>query len=352
MIKKPVTTSVGEPLVIGLDVGYGVTKAVTPDQEPVLFPSVCGKARTLKFQAAEITAKYPGDQITDDEGDWYIGHLAQSQLTRPGDLIRLRGRSTDENAIGNVFRVRMARAAIGKLLPGTRNGDVVQVRIATGLPVDHMADAPDLKAALLGRHPIKTDQSDFIADIVEVMVMPQPYGTIYANTLTATGEVNDCHSFARTGVCDVGTYTVDLALDDDGEYVDAESGSIEAGVYTAQDRIRELLETTYRQPMPLPVVEEVLKTGCFRAHGEVVDYRGEVREALEPLRASTLSLMNDKWKAGTLVDVIYLSGGGAELVESVVKTTYPQAQLVQGAQLANARGYLQFALFRAHRQPS
>jgi flagellar hook protein FlgE len=54
--------------------------------------------------------------------------------------------------------------------------------------------------------------------------------------LTETGEINEHHTYMRTGVVDVGTYTVDLALDDNGEFVDAESGSVESGVYTCQDR--------------------------------------------------------------------------------------------------------------------
>jgi plasmid segregation protein ParM len=335
------------PLIVGLDVGFGVTKAVVSNHAPVIFPSVCGKARPLHFRAEELMAKYPGDQITDEEGIWYVGQLAQTQLTRPGDLIRLRGRTADEAAMGNVFRARMAKVALGKLLPHVRSGDVVYVQISTGLPVEHMADSDALKQALLGRHAIRTDQADFIADVTEVIVMPQPFGTLYAHTLTEFGEINDYYTFHRTGVCDVGTYTVDLVLDDEGDYVEAESGSIEAGVYTAYDLLQQFLEGIYRQPIPLAVVEEVLRTGEFHAHGKPVDYRLKVEEVLEPLRAATLSLLNAKWKAGTLVDVIYLSGGGARLVEKVIKAVYPQARVVLNPQVANAQGYLNYALFRA-----
>ena len=330
-------------LTVGLDIGYGVVKAVTR-QAMVTFPSVCGHARDIKFQAEEISAKYTGDQITDDEGTWFVGDLAQSQLP-PGELFRLRGRTANELTIGNVFRVRMAKVALGKLLAGAKDGEAVHIRIATGLPVDHMRDAAELKDALMGQHFIKSSAAEVVINVVEVMVMPQPYGTIYANTLTAGGEVNPCHNFIRTGVCDVGTYTVDLALDDDGEYVDAQSGSVESGVYTAHERISALLERTYRQKLPFKSIEETLRTGCFRASGETVDYTADVREALEPLRSATLNLMSDKWKTGTTVDVIYLSGGGASLVQDVVSAAYHQTQLVKDAQIANARGYLHYALF-------
>ena len=66
-------------LTVGLDIGYGVVKAVTADQV-VMFPSVMGHAREIKFQQDEITRRHPGDQIRDDEGAWFVGDLALAQL--------------------------------------------------------------------------------------------------------------------------------------------------------------------------------------------------------------------------------------------------------------------------------
>lgn len=210
-----------------------------------------------------------------------------------------------------------------------------------------MRDAADLKAALTGQHLIKTDIAEIVANVDEVMVMPQPYGSIYATTLTETGKIYEYHTYMRTGVVDVGTYTVDLALDDNGEYMDSESGSVESGVYTAQERIATALERDYRQKMPYKIVEQVLRTGVFRASGEPVDYSEEVEEALAPLRSVTLNLMREKWQSGMTVDVVFLSGGGAEQMAAEVCEAYPQAQVVKDAQLANARGYLNYARFIA-----
>ena len=300
--------SATSPLVVGLDVGYGVVKAVTAERV-ITFPSVCGHARQIKFQADEIAERHPGDQIQDDQGTWFVGDLALTQLL-PGELLRLRGRTADENTMGNVFRTRLAKAALGKLLPGKTDGEVIHIRIATGLPVDHMGDAANLKAALMGQHWIQTDTTALIANVTEVMVMPQPYGTIYHQMLTETGQVNPTHTFMRTGVCDVGTFTVDLALDDDGEFVDSESGSVEGGVSAVHERISALLENEHRQKIPFKMIETVLRTHKFRARGEVLDYSAAVEEALESLRSATLNLISEKWKAGTTVDVVYLSGGG------------------------------------------
>ncbi len=328
---------------IGLDIGYGVVKAVT-DQAAITFPSVMGHAREIKFQQDTIQQKYPGDQISDDGGDWFVGDLALAQIPG-GELLRLRGRTSNEKTMGNAFRLRLAKVAIGKLFAGMTGRDVVHVNIASGLPVDHMRDTDEFKESFIGQHLIQTDTCEIIANITNVIVMPQPYGSLYSQMLTPNGEINVYHTAMRTGVVDVGTYTVDLALDDDGEYVDAESGSVEGGVYTAQERISALLERDYREKMPYKIIERVLRDGIFTASGKPIDYSAEVEDALSPLRSATLGLMSAKWGRGTTVDVIYLTGGGAELVYEQVAEAYPQTKLVQQAQTANARGYLYYAHF-------
>ena len=339
-------TSAGGIHIIGLDIGYGVTKAVLSDEKLAVFPSVCGHAREIKFKRDELAQKYPGDQISDDDGGWFVGDLALTQVPT-GELLKLQGRTANDDSGGNAFRARMAKAAIGKLFAGRMNGDVVHLSVATGLPVDHMPDAPALKQALIGQHLIQTDSAHFVANITEVMVMPQPYGTIYANMLTEAGDLNPCHTATRTGVVDVGNHTIDLALDDNGEYIDAESGSVEAGVHTAQQRIAAVLEQDYREKFPYRTIETVLRTGCLKAFGESRDYNREVKDALMPLRDATLALMAVKWRTGAAVDVIYLSGGGAALLQQPIKAAYRQARLVENAQLSNARGYLNYARFVA-----
>lgn len=330
---------------IGLDIGYGVTKATT-GEVTVAFPSVMAHSRELKFKADETAAKYPGDQVMDDDGAWFVGDLALSQA-RAAEQISLTGRTADESALGNVFRLRLAKAALGKLFPHVKHGDVLHARIATGLPVDHMRDSGNLKLALTGQHLIQTDQCQFVLNITEVMVMPQPYGTIYSKMLTPRGEIDPCHTATRTGVCDVGRYTVDLALDDDGEYIDAQSGSVEAGVHLAQEIIAGAIEREYREKPSYRVVETVLRTGCLQVAGQPVSFADVVQEALQPLRDATLALMSTKWQTGAFVDVIYLSGGGAALVEREVRKAYKQAVLLENAQLANATGYLNYARFAA-----
>ena len=335
-------------LTVGLDIGYGATKAVMPIREPIIFPSVFGRARDLNdFERLSISQKaaYIGEQLTDDEGDWLVGRLAQSQLKTAEQLV-LRGRSANETD-DNVSRVRLAKVALGKLLSGTRNGVAIHVRIATGLPVDHMNGAAELKTALIGLHHIQTDAADFVANIVEVIVMPQPYGTLYSQQLTAAGEYDPCFTATRAAVIDVGTFTIDAALDQDGEYIGAESGSVEGGVHLAQTRLISTINRDYKDTASLAEADDILRTRCIRVKGKVRNVTLQVEDALQPIRESTIALMGKLWQTARRIDVIYLTGGGATDVQAaVIAAGYSQAVLVDEPQTANARGYLNYALFK------
>jgi hypothetical protein len=336
---------------IGLDIGYGWLKALIEGMEPVLFQTVCGHAREIKFRKDDITSKYPGEQITDDDGTWFVGGLALSQIPQ-GELLRLRGRTANGDAMGMAFRQRMMKVALGKLFAGAQGemhgNQVYQVQIATGLPVDHMPKADLLKEALIGKHHIKTDWTEFVADVVEVNVMPQPYGIIYSQMMCPGGTLNMNYTAVRTGVLLPGTYTIEALTDDNGEYIEAGSGSVESGLFTAHERIASLLEERYGEKPSYAAVEKVLLTGKFKAYGETEDLSAEVKSALEPLHSASLNLCTDKFRSGASIDTLLVAGGPSPLIWDEVKHTYRQAVQVEKPQIAVARGFLNYVQFEAN----
>ena len=330
----------------GLDIGYGNTK-ITDGDTHIVFPSVAAHAHHIKFQADIISGKYPGEELSDNDGEWFIGDLAIKQAPIK-QRIRLQGRNAN-GQFDMAFRLRMMYSALAKIAPH-QNGEVLHVKIATGLPVDHMEDAHLMKQAMIGQHRIKTNNADFIANVSDCIVMPQPYGTIYGEMITEIGELNHYHTASRTAVVDIGQYTLDCALDNDGEYIDAESGSLESGVYTAIERITAIFAAEFRQNPTHDQIEKLLRTGFVMISGEMVDYTHHVKEALRPLRDGVLNLMGRLWGTAVHIDLILLCGGGVTFVEEGVLQNYPQARVVLNPQVSNAIGYLRYASFDA-RQP-
>lgn len=339
--RKKIITPQVTPFVIGLDIGYGNVKAVLEDQR-IVFPSVAAHSHTLKFQEDAISAKHPGEWITDGNESWFIGSLAIRQAVL-SEQIQLQGR--DNNAESNMrFRLRMMYAALAKLMP-YGNGEIIQVIISTGLPVDHMADAESMKKAFIGRHRIDANNAGYWIDVIDCHIMPQPYGTIYAQMITDQGVMDETHAVSRVAVTDAGRFTVDCALDDDGDFIDAQSGSVEAGVHTAQERIAAAYEAKYGAKPSHTQVEDILRNGQVLIGDEPVSFVAEVEEALRPMRAATLSLMGRKWGKALDIQRIYVTGGGARFVFASIKEVYKQAILVENPQMSNAIGYRNYALF-------
>lgn len=349
MAKRPIIPTPSEPeLIAGIDVGYGNVKALrsllSPADlfMPIVFPSLYGLAHHLRFRAEKTFARYPGDQLTDDAGQWWVGDLAKAEL-QENEVFGVYGR-----ADANEQRVRLAKAALGKLMPGQRDGVTVRVSLATGLPVAHMDDDEALRTALMGKHLIKTDQTHFTADIHSVSVMPQPVGAIYSQALTPDGRQNMSHRFERVGVIDVGQYTIDAAVDEKGEYKDRESDTEESGLHLAYEHIADLYKRRYNEAPTLKTIEQIMRSGCAPVFDKEVHFEDEVKRALAPTRAATLKLMNKLWKRGASLNVIYIVGGGGPLVEAEVTADYEHAHLLHDSQLAIAQGYLNYAVWDQH----
>jgi hypothetical protein len=64
---------------------------------------VMGHARERKFQQEDMPRRHLGDQIRDEEGEWFVGDLTLAQLP-PGGLLRLRGRTANESTVSRMKR--------------------------------------------------------------------------------------------------------------------------------------------------------------------------------------------------------------------------------------------------------
>jgi plasmid segregation protein ParM len=304
---------------------------------------VWGRATDATFQTAATKTGYVGDDLTDDDGDWLVGEKALKHIA-PAALRNLRGRTSDESRLAHLARLRLAKTAFGKLFSDASEGDVVHVRLATGLPVDHMDGSADFKQLLAEQHRVQTDTADFVVNVVACFVMPQPYGTIYQQMIRSDGSLNPYYAYERTAVMDVGTYTLDAAFDDDGEYIDSRSGSAEAGIHLVQMAIATEYERRYKQKPAYRDVETGVRTGAIRVRGEWDDFTEVRQRAVDDLCAAALNLATSVWQAAADIDVIFVTGGGASLVVDALRAQFPQAVLADNAGTANAEGYRHYAL--------
>lgn len=114
-----------------------------------------------------------------------------------------------------------------------------EVNIVTGLPVEWYSDREQLIGQLTGKHivlPVVGEPAEVYAG--EVIVVPQPFGSLFATILNEQGEItNNRVAQGRVAVIDIGMHTTDYVLADKLQYIEPGSGSIT----TAMARVYELV---------------------------------------------------------------------------------------------------------------
>lgn len=327
------------PLVAGIDVGYNTTKAFAWGLDAVKFKTIYGYGRDLGHEVEKISKQHPGEQITLDNTQWFVGQLAARHL-QVNEHLLLRGRENVHD-----IRVLMIIASIGKLLKGLYSNKVIRVQLTIGLPVTHMKDAAKLKELLIGRHLIDTDAAKFPVEIEAVAVMPQPDAVINAYSLLPNGEENPAYTFYKVGVADNGGYTIDTATEEDGTFIRAGSGTKESGLYLAYDRVGELYQSTFNeQPSERQIEKILLARGKFNAYGtQEFDWSREVERELKPCRDATIELCRESFKSGAELEIIFHVGGPAPLFHDDVRMEYPHAIMPANSQDVIALGYLHYA---------
>ena len=188
--------------VASIDVGYGRTKAKTANGEATIL-SMVGPAIRIDYEGM-TAAGYNGLTVEIDGRAYFVGQRAAIQSPNP---VSPQSRQRDLEIVKilalTALHVAHAPAEISRLV--------------TGLPVAWYYDDKDaLREILLGKHILTINGEEITFNIAEVIVMPQPMGTIFLSMLNPNGMLTDPRGISGqiVGTIDIGMYTTDIALID------------------------------------------------------------------------------------------------------------------------------------------
>lgn len=147
----------------------------------------------------------------------YQMYVLEKEVYEVGDITALgsggRGKARYSS---NAFRTEALIGITTVMQPGVKE----KIRVVTGLPSALSKDAAiaeEIKKSLIGEHSIKSVKWDLVEDIdfeiVDVVVVPQPLGTLYNFVYDEkTKQPNQSLLEQRALVVDVGWGTTDLAV--------------------------------------------------------------------------------------------------------------------------------------------
>lgn len=315
---------------VGIDIGYGQTKALSSTGASAVFPSAVGLADPQGFRLyvnGTTPAATPDRTVCLDGVPYLVGEPA---VRHARAVVQPRDRDWLESP---PYRILWHAALERVLLPG------LEPIIVTGLPVSFYHDRERLQQVVTR----VLDERHVTAR--QVKVIPQPFGSFFDVVFDPQGQlVEDTRLLAHIGLIDVGYFTTDVVEVQELEYVQKGSGSIGVGVATILDTLRGLLTERVGRVVTAQDADQVLRTQRLRFRGQEHDVQESCLVAVHDAALAISTYVRQLWGAGDQFDRILLTGGGGPLVHALLAEQWPLLQLAYAPMLANARGYVRYAL--------
>ncbi len=323
-------------MIVGVDIGYGYTKAAGGGQE-VVFPSVVGEAERIRYQS-DLVQPPAGNAhaiaLITQEGRRFVGDLALLQS-------RVRWTLLDRSRVQDTSARLLFLSALGELVG--LDGPDTCFQVVTGLPVQWYADRDKVVEQLRGKHVLRRVNGRQVVQrfsVEKVLVVPQPFGSLFDVILDAEAKiVDEALARGRLGIIDIGTYTTDYVLVDALRYIEKGSGSISTAMSRAYQLIARSLLDSFGLDLQMHEVDRVVRQGAVTIFGQERDIRWLARPALDAVAQEILAHAGTLWGDGRELNAVLVTGGGALALGDHIRRRYPHARVLADAALANVRGF-------------
>lgn len=330
--------------VIGIDIGFGFTKA-TNGRDTLVFKSIFGDASEIQFREQFLDGAGAEEHLHVEIGgkSYFVGELAERQSN-------VRSFTLDQNQFIAGFAKMLATTAITRL--ATRNE---QVRVVTGLPISYYRrHREELIQMLQGKHEVAMidaggNRAENSVTVAQVRVIPQPFGSLFNTMLSDSAEVVDKRIVqGKVGIIDIGFRTSDYTIADRTRYSERGSRTTDTGIAQAFAIIATHLREKTGVDVELYRLYDAVGHGTIKIRGKVVELKPIVEETFTKLASAIATEVERLWVDDWDIDLMLITGGGGAVLASYLA---PLLSGEVGAQpsdgdprIRNVRGYWKYGL--------
>lgn len=290
---------------VGIDIGRSGVKIVSKGGTLPIIPAIACPA--VSIDDREEALRVSRETVVVDGSPWMYGSAAAIHSgSEPG--IYAGFEQTVE------YEVLIA----GALKTCIQNGIAIN-KVVAGVPSEAGQDVKDLVAGLFRKHGVES-----------IRVIAQPAGALIAAAQVHPELVAEGSS---TAIVDVGRYSTDIALSQNGRPVLGAYASV-PGVRLAVDVLASSLRGKITGTASFEVLETALRTGKLVYAMKEIPCTAEIAAAKERLSADikrTLQTLITRQRGN--IQAVVLAGGGAELI------TLDVPVIVAAGRHAVARGF-------------
>ena len=334
--------------VIGIDIGFGFTKA-TNGKETIIFKSIFGDASEIQFWA-DFGDSSPTDHIhvAIDGKSYFVGDLAEQQSS-------VLNFTLDQERLISDY-VRILALTVTGLFFNSNTPINVPINVVSGLPIGYFKQNHErFNEILTGHHSItyhshngeKTTREIYIN---KVRMLPQPLGSILNNLMDADGKIVDEDLAAqKVGVVDIGFRTTDFTVLDHLRYIDRGSRTIDTGISKGFSVISNKLREKCGVGVELYRLYKAAEEGTIKMRGHGFSFE-KIRDQVYSQLAATIANDLDRlWADDWDIDTIILTGGGcrelAKYLQPLITGNVMPVDLNADPRLNNVLGYAKYGKY-------
>lgn len=333
--------------VIGIDIGFGFTKAVK-EHNTIIFKSILGEAAEIQYTEALLDEAEKDEflHLEIDGASHFVGELAERQSN-------VRFFTLDQGQFVSRFAQPLALTAIGRLATAH-----VPVNLVTGLPIGHYRQhKEDFAKMLTGKHAVTMISRDGSREekslnINKVLVVPQPFGSLFDTMLTDEGKLKDKRFLQeKIGVIDVGFRTCDYTVSDKMRYSERGSRTTESGIARGFNIIASKLREKSGVNVELYRLYEAVDKGSIKIRGQEFDLKSLTEQVFKQLATTIANEVDRLWADDWDMDAMIITGGGGKVLEPFLKSQLTGEILVapdqnEDQRFRNVRGYGKYGRYK------
>ena len=318
---------------VGLDIGYSQIKVVVGDvdhEEPqtLVRPAVAGPAALLSNRFLRDDA--PGGISVLVQGAPWVACCERGLLQGA-----MRELHADYTATDNYRALFYAALCL--------TGRSVIDSVVTGLPVSHYqvpAHRKRLEDFMTQDHLVAPGHR---VKILRTQVLPQPAGA-FVDLYGRREDLTDLLNEGRVVVLDIGYFSADWAIFEQGQFHSLVSGSSQKAMSRLLDTAHQHISKDHDGGPGIEALEDALRHGhntvlVFGERIPIAPYLASAaRETAPQIATHVRAAMRDQ---SDNIDLVLLVGGGARLYQSAVQEAFPRSRLEvpEDGVIANARGF-------------
>jgi plasmid segregation protein ParM len=331
--------------IIGIDVGFGFTKAYNGKNQ-VIIKSIIGDAADIQFHTSiGDNTSASNLHITLNDKSYFLCDYAELQSN-------VRDYTLDQDKLISDFVKILAVSAAGIISDGKE-----PLHVVSGLPVGFMRrDTKKFKEVLLGDHEItfhNRGEKDIIKtlSIAAVHIIPQPIGSIFNLIFNDAGKIiNKELSMQKLGVMDIGFKTTDFSIFDRLQYIERGSSTLDVGISKCFTIISNKLKQESNINLELYRMFKFIDSGSIKIKGKEYNITNLKKRVYKHFASAITSDLTRIWADDWDIDFILLSGGGSlelseYLLPNIEGEIIPISKSID-ARLNNVYGYLKFGRYK------